>query len=82
MPSTLKCLQIIHDNKLNLVFPNVKIAYRLYLCLSVANCSTEKAFSNLKRVKNELSSTMKNPLLNPLVLMTIERYLLKEITTD
>ncbi|CAI6351163.1 unnamed protein product [Macrosiphum euphorbiae] len=27
MPPALKCLQIIHDNKLNSVFPNVEVAY-------------------------------------------------------
>ncbi|CAI6353892.1 unnamed protein product [Macrosiphum euphorbiae] len=82
MPSALKCLQIIHDNKLKSVFPNVEVAYRLYLCLPVANCSAERAFSKLKRLKNELRSTMKNPRLNALSLMTIERSLLKEINTD
>lgn len=81
-PSALKCLQIIHDNKLNSVFPNVEVAYRLYLCLPVANCSAERAFSNLNRVKNELRSTMKNPRLNALALMTIERSLLRELTVD
>jgi len=82
MPPALKCLQIIHDNKLNSVFPNVEVAYRLYLCIPVVNCSAERAFSKLKTVKNELRSTMKNPRLNALSLMTIERSLLKEINTD
>lgn len=82
MPSALKCLQIIHDNKLNSVFPNVEVAFRLYLCLPVANCSAERAFSKLNRVKNELRSTMKNPRLNALSLMTIERSLLREMTAD
>lgn len=60
IPSALKCLQIIHDNNLNSVFPNVDVAYRLYFSLPVANCSAERTFSNLKRVKNELRSTMKS----------------------
>jgi len=77
MPLALKCLQIIHDNKLS-----IEVAYILYLCLPVANCSAERAFSNLKRVKNELRFTMKNPRLNALALMTIERSLLKKINTD
>lgn len=81
IPSALKCLHIIHDNKLNSVFPNVD-TYRLYLCLPVANYSADIAFSNLKRVKNELRSTMKNLRLNALALMTMERSLLKEINTD
>jgi hypothetical protein len=71
MPSTLKFLQIIHDNKLNSIIPNMEVAYRFYLCLPVVKCSRERSFSNLKRVKNKLKSTMKNPRLNALALMTI-----------
>lgn len=48
IPSTLKCLHVIHDNKLNSIFPNVVVAYKLYLCLPVVKYSAERAFSNLK----------------------------------
>ncbi|XP_066945278.1 uncharacterized protein [Macrobrachium rosenbergii] len=35
------------------VFPNVEIAYRLYLCLMVSNCTGERSFSKLKLIKDE-----------------------------
>lgn len=48
MTSTINYLLIIqvYDNKLNSGFPNVEVAYRLYLCLPFANHSAERAFSN------------------------------------
>lgn len=82
MLSTLKCHQIIHDNKHNSVYPNAKVVYRLNLCLPVANYRAERVFSKLKRVKYELRLTIKNLHLNALVLIAIERSLLREMITD
>ena len=53
-------------------FPNIEVALRLYLCLMVSNCSGERTFSQLKRIKNELRSTMGQKQLNCLSLMSIE----------
>lgn len=66
MPLRTNYSQIILDNILDLVFLNVSVVYKLYLCLQVAKYSAGKAFSNLKKVKNELRSAMKNPCLNAL----------------
>ena len=33
--------------------PNVSVIFRLYLCLMISNCSGERSFSVLKRVKNQ-----------------------------
>ena len=52
--------------------PNIEVALRLYLCLMVSNCSGERTFSQLKRIKNELRSTMGQNRLNCLSLMSIE----------
>ena len=38
----------------------------------VTNCTGERSFSVLKRVKNELRSTMGQPRLNDLALLCIE----------
>ncbi|XP_065674008.1 uncharacterized protein LOC136090958 [Hydra vulgaris] len=40
------------------VFPNVYIAYRLFLTIPITNCEAERSFSTLKRVKNMHRSTM------------------------
>ena len=53
-------------------FSNVEVALRLYFTLLVPNCSGERSFSTLKRVKNEIRTTMTNERLNQLSLMFIE----------
>ena len=77
--SVLECLQAIRRNKLESVFPNVDIAYRIFLTLPIANCSAERVFSKMAIVKNDLRSSMLNDRLKALCLMTIERTLLKNI---
>ena len=53
-------------------FPNIEAALRLDLCIMVCNCSGERTFSQLKRIKNELRSTIGQNRLNCLSLMSIE----------
>ena len=77
--SALECLHAIRRNKLESVFPNVDIAYRIFLTLPITNSSAERAFSKMAIVKNDLRSSMLNDRLNALCLMTIERTLLKNI---
>ena len=62
----------IVSNNLSSVFPNVYISLRMYLCLMVSNCSGERSFSALKRIKNYLRSTMKDEKLNYFSLTHIE----------
>ena len=50
-----------------------------YLCLMVTNCSGERSFSKLKRIKNELLSAMHQERLNRLTLMSLEHDVLQEI---
>ena len=42
----------INENEFMHAFPNVSVIFRLYLCLIISNCSGERSFSVLKRVKN------------------------------
>jgi len=56
-------------------FSNVEVIMRIYLSLFVTNCSGERSFSRLKRiknVKNELRATMLQERLAALSLMCIE----------
>ena len=80
--SALECLQAIRRNKLESVFPNVDIAYRIFLTLPITNCSAERAFSKMAIVNNDLRSSMLNDCFNTLCLMTIERTLLKNINVQ
>lgn len=75
----LQLYRLITDNSLESCFPNVENALRIYLSLMVTNCSGERSFSKLKRIKNELRSTMGQNRLNNLTLMSIEHELLREI---
>jgi hypothetical protein len=74
--SSLK--QIRSDGILD-TFPNVDIALRMYLTLPVANTEGERSFSVLKRVKNQLRSTLGQDKLCDLSLLTIEADLTKDI---
>ncbi|KAF2899481.1 hypothetical protein ILUMI_06694 [Ignelater luminosus] len=69
----------LKENKIEGTFPNVEIALRIFLSMMVTNCSGERSFSKLKRIKNELRSTMLQERLTSLSLMPIECDALKDI---
>ena len=68
----LLMFRLITQNNLRLTFPNVEILLRIYLCLMVSNCSVERSFLKLKRVKNDVRTTMGKNRLNMLALLSIE----------
>lgn len=70
---------LLRTDKIEDTFPNVGIALRIFLSLMITNCSGERSFSKLNRIKNELRSTMLQEILNSLLLMSIESDILKEI---
>ena len=74
--------KFINENEFMHAFPNVSVIFRLYLFLMIFNCSGERSFSVLKRVKNQLRSSMGQKRLNSLVLLCIEKKLLEKIDTD
>lgn len=71
-------LNLIKTDKLEETFPNVEVATRIFLCLMVTNCSGERSFSQLKRIKNELRTSMLQERLNNLSIMSIECDILQE----
>lgn len=70
---------LLRTDKIEDTFPNVGISLRIFLSLMITNCSGERSFSKLNRIKNELRSTMLQERLNSLSLMSIESDILKEI---
>ena len=68
----LQMFVMLKKQSLESVFPNVTIALRMYLSLMNTNCSGERSFSVLKRLKNTLRSTMCQSRLNSLSLLCIE----------
>ncbi|KAF7655414.1 hypothetical protein LDENG_00056290 [Lucifuga dentata] len=72
-------LQILLKNGLQATFHNVFVALRIFLTLPVTNCEGERSFSRMKRVKNELRTTMGQNRLTALSLMAIEYELVREM---
>ena len=75
----LNMYNIVSQTGIRETFPNVEIALRIYLSLFVTNCSGERSFSTLKRVKNYLRTTMGDERLNTLSLLSIESDLMRSI---
>ena len=74
-----KLYRLASASDVRVSFPNVNVALRIYLSLLVTNCSGERSFSALSRVKNELRSSMSDERLNSLTLMSIESEILRSI---
>lgn len=77
--SVQEVYNLLKQNKIEDTFPNVEIALRIFLSMMVTNCSGERSFSKLKRIKNELRSTMLQERLTSLSLMSIECDILNTI---
>ena len=69
-------------DKLVSSFPNVNIAFRIYLSIFGTSCEGERSFSKLKIIKNYLRSTMGQSRLSSLALLSIENYLTREMTFE
>ncbi|KAL4126419.1 hypothetical protein QTP88_010641 [Uroleucon formosanum] len=54
----LEMQQFIIENKVQEVFPYIEIATRMFLSIPASNCSAERSFSALKRIKNYLRSKL------------------------
>lgn len=54
----------IKQNNLGITFPNLEIALRIFLTLPITNCTAERGFSVLTRVKKSKRSTLSDRKLN------------------
>ncbi|XP_022168505.1 uncharacterized protein LOC111032465 [Myzus persicae] len=73
---------IVTDFKVLRIFPYVDIALRILLCTPVTNCSTERSFSALKRIKSYLRSNIGEERLSALAIMNIESDITTTINYD
>ena len=80
--SILHLYNAIHETKLKTTFPNITIAFRIFLTMMVTNCTGERSFSKLKRIKSDLRNSMTQQRLNSLGLMNIEYEILDSIDFD
>jgi len=77
--SPLKLIQFIYENELKIVYPNVEIVLRIFVSTPATNCSAERSFSCLKRIKNYQRSTMSQQRLNALAILCIENQITANI---
>ena len=76
----LKMLLFLNELNFTQSFPNVHIALRIYLSMMTSNCSGERSFSKLKRIKNEVRSSMGQQRLSLLSLMSIESEIVSSLS--
>lgn len=70
---TKKPLEILHYlQKLQACFPNVWVAFRIFLTVLVTVATAERSFSKLKLIKSYLRSSMLQERLNGLAMIAIE----------
>lgn len=62
-----------HSTGLKDVFPNIDNALTIILTLPVSSASSERTFSKLKLLNNQLRSTMSEDRLEGLMLISCER---------
>ena len=77
--SAQKMFKMLHNSGVYQAFPNTEIALLIYLCLMSTNCSGERSFSQLKRIKDAKRSTMAQRSLSVLSLLCIESDLLNKV---
>ena len=76
--SILKSPILYHLNKLltskylSDLYPNVIIALKIYLCTPASNCSAQRSFSALSRIKNYLQCTQTQQCMVHLAVLAIE----------
>ena len=78
----LEMQKFIIENKVQEVFSYIEIATRMFLNIPASNCSAERSFSALKRIKNYLRSKLNEELLNDYTVLHIEAELVKTIEFD
>ena len=68
--------KLLHTNGVYSRFSNIEVIFTIYLSFMFTNCSGERSFSQLARIKNVKQSTMSQDRLGVLALLCIERKLL------
>ena len=75
----LQYYRLLSENSSDVCFPHLDIPLRIYLSMIVTNCSAERSFSKLKRIKKELRTSMGKQRLNYLSLISVENQLMHKI---
>lgn len=77
--TVLEISMFLKENNTSDLFPYIDIVSRMFLCLPASNCSAERSFSTLKRIKNNLRSRLTEDHLNSLSILNIENDICRNI---
>lgn len=77
-----RLLKHLKSLKVEPVFQNVEVALRIFLSMAVTNCSGERSFSALGRVKNLLRSILRQDKMKALALLFIESEFVENVYFD
>ncbi|CAH1107399.1 unnamed protein product [Psylliodes chrysocephalus] len=80
--SLLSLSTFLRNQSLSNVYPNLDIALGIALSTTATNCSGERSFSCLKRVKNYQRSSLSQEKMNSLALLYIEAEIMNTINYD
>lgn len=78
----LEKLNFLIQENLDLVFPNLTVALRVFLTMPLTVASAERSFSKLKLIKTYLRSSMSNDRLTQLAVISIENSVARSISFD
>lgn len=70
------------EMRLDDIYPYVDVVFRLALCVPATNCSAERSFSALRRIKNYLRNSITQDRLQHISILHIENTILKKIDFD
>jgi len=71
--TALDIIKLLNSYNFISAFPNLYTAYKYACTIPATSASCERSFSKLKLIKTRLRSTMKQNLLEPLMLLSCER---------
>jgi len=75
-------LKLQYEKSLITSFPNVNIAFRIYLSIFGTSCEGKRSFSKLKLVKNYLGSTLGQQKPSSLALISTESKVLRAMNVS
>lgn len=80
--NAIDILNVIKENVIESLVPNMTIALRIFLTTPVSVASGERSFSKLKIIKNYLRNSMHQERLNGLAIVSIEKEIANSIKYD
>lgn len=75
-------MEYLFNMQMDSIFPKIYKIYSLVLTISPTSVQCERIFSKLKLTKTYLRSTMHQERLEDLIIMSVERKILDELTDE